>query len=188
MNSRTSLVFAFSLLAFISGANAQSSPEAEAYLKTADEHYRNARQDDAIVSYEKAAGEFQRLGNVDRFAYSFNQIGVILTTPPSRSQDGFRNYTGKGRQTRWQYRRDQHRLVEAMIKRYAGREGEHIFLVPAYLNLDTERHFPTWTARANARATTQATRVNDGAHPSDEGYFQIADSIYCWLKAVAPTR
>src|SRR5262249_51634080 len=110
------------------------------------------------------------------------KIGIVMTTPPSRSQDGFRNYIGAGRQTRAQYRRNEHRLIEEMVRCYAGRESERIFLIPAYLNLDTERFFPTWNSPTSSRATTQFTRVNDGAHPADTGYAQIADSIYCWLK------
>src|SRR6185295_9260039 len=50
------------------------------------------------------------------------RVGVVLSTPPSRSQDGFRNYIGAGRQTRWQYRRNLHTALERMIQHYAGRE------------------------------------------------------------------
>jgi lysophospholipase L1-like esterase len=114
------------------------------------------------------------------------RIGVILTTPPSRSQDGFRGYTGAGRQTRWQYRRNLHRLLERLLEHYGNREAEHIYLVPAYVNLDTERHFPSREAPANARSRERIVRTIDGAHPSTEGYAQIADSIYCWLKATTP--
>lgn len=79
MKSRTCCIFACALLAFGSSVNAQSVPSAEQYLTTADDLYRNAKPDDAITGYQKAADEFQRLGNVERFAYSFNQMGVILT-------------------------------------------------------------------------------------------------------------
>jgi tetratricopeptide (TPR) repeat protein len=79
MNHRTCLVAAFTLLALVSGADAQSGAGADAYLATADDLYRNARQDEAIGSYQKAAEEFRRLGDIAKFAYSFNQIGIILT-------------------------------------------------------------------------------------------------------------
>src|SRR5262249_45454519 len=51
---------------------------------------------------------------------SSTRIGVLLPIPPAVSQDGFRNYRGPQRQTRWQYRRDQHRLIERMIGHYGG--------------------------------------------------------------------
>jgi lysophospholipase L1-like esterase len=132
------------------------------------------------------------LGYYDQLIEAFHQvrpdtrIGIVITTPPSRSQDGFRGYVGASKQTRVQYRRNQHRVVEKMIERYAGREAEQIYLVPAYLNLDTERNFPTATSKAAARSLSDVVRVTNGAHPSSEGYFQIADSLYCWLKAIAP--
>ena len=116
------------------------------------------------------------------------RIGVILSAPPSRSQDGFRNYIGAGRQTRWQYRRNLHAALERMTAHVAGREAEQIYLIPSYVNLDCEQNFPTWTAPANARATGKITRVNNGTHPSEQGYGQIADSIYCWLKSVTPVE
>jgi lysophospholipase L1-like esterase len=75
-------------------------------------------------------------------------------------------------------------LLERLLEHYGGREAEQIYLVPAYVNLDTERDFPTRTAPANARSEQEINRVIDGVHPAREGYAQIADSIYCWLKAV----
>jgi len=112
------------------------------------------------------------------------RIGVLLTTPPSNSQDGFRNYRGAGKQTRWQYRRNQHRLVERMIERYAGRESEHVYLVPANVHLDAAHGFPTWTSPRDARSDEKVTRVNNGSHPSAAGYRQIGDSIYAWIKVM----
>ena len=60
--------------------------------------------------------------------------------------------------------------------------------IPEFVNLDCERHFPTWNAPANGRASGKITRVNNGTHPSTEGYNQMGDSIYCWLKAVTPVE
>jgi lysophospholipase L1-like esterase len=112
-------------------------------------------------------------------------VGVIPPTPPAQSQDGFQNYFGDLRQTRWQYRRNQHRAVERLTEHFQGRERERIHLVPAYINLDTERCFRTSVAPANARAAVQVTRVEDGIHPTESGYAQIADSIFCWLMSLS---
>ncbi|PYV15500.1 MAG: hypothetical protein DMG07_09620 [Acidobacteria bacterium] len=111
-------------------------------------------------------------------------IGIALTVPPASSQDGFRNYRGPGRQTWWQYRRNQHRVVERMIERYGGREKENVFLIPTYLNLDTAHNYPRFSTPWNSRTAESGSRVNNGTHPSPEGYRQMGDSIYCWLKGV----
>ncbi len=109
------------------------------------------------------------------------RVGVQMVTPPSISQDGFRNYTGAGKQTRWQFRRNQHRLMERMVRDFSNRVDEHIYLVPTYLNLDTAHHFPTWSPQINARFEQTMSRVNNGTHPSEPGYQQIGDTIYCWI-------
>jgi hypothetical protein len=78
-------------------------------------------------------------------------------------------------------------LLEKLVEHFGGRESEHIYIVPAYINIDAERDFPTWTSRASADSTTDVVRVNNGTHPFEPGYFKIADSIYCWLKSVTPS-
>lgn len=114
-------------------------------------------------------------------ARSDTVIGLFLIPPPAATQDAF----GSGykcTQTRWQYRRNQHRVVERMLAEYAGREQEGIELIPAYVNLDTVNNYPKITAPANARTAVEVTRLSNGVHPSREGYHQMADSLYCWLK------
>lgn len=114
------------------------------------------------------------------------RIAVSMPPPPTRSQDGFRNYVGPNRyQSRWQYRRNQHRLIEQILARYGARESENIFVVPVYLNLDTVRNYRTFVAPANASTTQPVERVLDGVHPAKEGHYQMADSLFCWLKSIA---
>lgn len=146
---------------------------------TATDENIDSRIGKMIGYFDALVSEFHRVRPDTR-------IGLELTVPPSRSQDGFRNYTGAGRQSRWQYRRNIHRAWERMIEHYRGREAEHVYLVPEYVNFDTERNYPTWKAKAHARATQEAERIYNGTHPSPEGYRQIADALYCWLKAVIP--
>jgi lysophospholipase L1-like esterase len=144
---------------------------------TATDETIESRVSKMLEFYDILIKEFHRVRRDTR-------IGVILTAPPSRSQDGFRNYRGAGRQTRWQYRRNYHRALERVMQRYSGRESENIYLVPSYVNFDADHHYPTMTVPANARTSETVVRVNNGTHPSPEGYQQIADSVYCWLKAV----
>lgn len=147
----------------------------------ADDQTIDATIDASLGHFDTLIAEFRRAG-------PGTAVGIALPTPPALSQDGFRNYAGARRQTRWQYRRNQHRLVERMIAHYAGREAERVYLVPGYLNLDAARGFRTYEALPHAGAAAKVVRTNDGVHPSREGHFQIADSFYCWLKAVAATR
>ena len=113
-------------------------------------------------------------------------VGVQLPSPPSISQDGFRNYIGLGKQTRWQYRRNQHRLVERLLEHYKDRTADNLFVVPVYVNLDTVHGFPTWSPAINSRTNEKMTRVNNGTHPNEAGYRQIGDTVYSWITNMLP--
>jgi len=84
----------------------------------------------------------------------------------------------------WQYKRNQHQLVERLIEHFDGREKEGIFLIPVYVNLDCQHNYPRNNAPWNSRTAQQAIRLVNAVHPSPEGYRQIGDSFYFWLKAV----
>jgi lysophospholipase L1-like esterase len=120
------------------------------------------------------------LGSI-RDAGPQTRIGVLASTPPSASQDGFRNYVGTGKQTQWQFHRNIHRLVERKIEHYDNRSREGIYLVPTYLNLDTQSNFPAWASKRNNRTDDVVIRVNNGTHPSVAGYTQIGDSVFSWI-------
>ncbi len=110
------------------------------------------------------------------------RIGLILPVPPAVSQDAFgANY--RCGQTRWQYRRNQHRVVERMLAKYGGREADCMTIVPAYVNLDCVRCYPTTQATWNAQTKVATQRQCNGVHPAESGYRQIGDSVYAWLVA-----
>lgn len=109
-------------------------------------------------------------------------IGVVTVAPPAATQDAFGADYQCG-QTRWQYRRNQHRLLERTCETYGGRESERIGVIPAYMNLDCVHNFPSRTAPWNTHTETEGARLTNGVHPSEAGYRQIGDSIYCWLKS-----
>ena len=110
------------------------------------------------------------------------RIGLIAPVPPAASQDAFgANY--RNGQTRWQYLRNQHRVVERMAAAYGGREAENLSLIPAYVNLDCHRNYAAARGPANARTEVEVARQNNGVHPSAEGYRQIGDSVFAWLVA-----
>lgn len=124
---------------------------------------------------------FDQLVNMVHTFSPSTKIGILLVIPPSSSQDGFRNYINTQRQTRWQYRRNQHRFVERMIQHYDGREDENIYLVPSYLAIDTAHDFVSRRIAWSAENPEEANRVIDGIHPSPVGYRHMAASIYTWL-------
>jgi lysophospholipase L1-like esterase len=104
------------------------------------------------------------------------KIGVILPMPPAASQDAFgKNY--KCGQTRWQFKRNQHRLLERMISKYGGRESRNLYIVPAYVNLDTRDNFPK-----------EKNHLCNGVHPAEQGYNQIGEAVYCWIKSVCASK
>lgn len=109
------------------------------------------------------------------------QIGVALTVPPASSQDAFGSNYNCG-QTRWQYRRNQFKLVEEMIKKYGNGKVKNISLIPAFVGIDCENNFPMRRETTNSRDAKVIMRHSNGVHPAKSGYQQIADTFYCWLK------
>ncbi len=111
------------------------------------------------------------------------KIGAVLPMPPAATQDAFGKNYGSA-QNRWQYRRNQHRVLERMMEAFGRREHENLYLVPAWLNLDPVHGFPTEQAPAHAHSDIVIDRQSNGVHPSPAGYRQIGDSIYSWLRVV----
>ena len=111
------------------------------------------------------------LSHADTLLTAFRQaapqaeLAVCVTTPPNARESGFfANY--KGRYHRWGWKRIQHRLVERLLKRFAGREKERLFLVPTQLGVDPVDGYPE----------------NNGVHPNALGYAQIGANMYAWIK------
>lgn len=93
------------------------------------------------------------------------EVGLCLTTPPNSREAAFQaNY--KGRYSRWNWKRIQHRLVQRQIERFAKSKEEKLTIIPTELNLDPIDGYPE----------------NNAVHPNAEGYKQIGASIYAWLK------
>jgi lysophospholipase L1-like esterase len=114
-------------------------------------------------------------------------IGILLLAPPAGNQDAFgANYACN--QTRWQYRRNQHRVVERTIEKYGKREADGIWLLPTSVIVDPYYGFPSVTVKANAHSPVDIVRLSNGVHPNEVGYRQIGDAVYAWLKDVAAGR
>ena len=112
------------------------------------------------------------------------KIGVVLTIPPNYSQDAFGKKYGS-RQTRNRYKRNNVMWVQEQISRYDGREDENIYLVPIYTNLDTKYNMTSEETAVNKRnpdVKYNSPIGSGGVHPATEGYWQIADVYWFFLK------
>ena len=142
---------------------------------SSDETNIEERIDAMFGNMETLLAEFRRVA-------PGTPIGVLYLVPPAASQDAFgANY--KCSQTRWQYRRNQHRVVEREMQTCLGREAENIFMVPAFVSLDTVWGFPAAMAPPNPYSSDTVRRMSNGVHPAQPGYYQIGDGIYCWIKS-----
>ena len=133
---------------------------------------------------DRMLAHYDRLIEMIQAVRADTRIGVVLVPPPGATQDGFKGYKGSQRQTRWQFRRNQHRLIERIQEKFAQGHPNFVSLVPAFTTLDTRHGYPTVDTPENARTSVTSRRINNGTHPSVSGYQQYGDSLYCWLKAM----
>jgi lysophospholipase L1-like esterase len=114
------------------------------------------------------------------------KIALLSPVPPAASQDAFGSNYASG-QTRWQYRRNQHRLVERIYEQFANpldnsSATRRLFIVPTDIGLDCVNNYPTETVLANATTDIKIVRQSNGVHPAGSGYNQIGDMLFAWLK------
>ncbi|MBC7819537.1 MAG: hypothetical protein IAG10_21860 [Planctomycetaceae bacterium] len=126
---------------------------------------------------------FDLLVEMIRKQSTSTKVAVLLPVPPAATQDAFGSNYASG-QTRWQYKRNQHRLVERMLERYSGRESDQVHVVPTYLGLDCVHNYPTESVPANSATESKITRQSNGVHPAASGYYQIGDMLFAWLKGM----
>ena len=145
-------------------------------------------QDESITAgIQGMLSHYDKLIEMVKTASPATRIGVMLPVPPAASQDAFGSNYASG-QTRWQYKRNQHFLVSAMIKRYGNRQSDGIHLIPTHLNLDAIHNYPTEVVAPNAHVDLKIVRQSNGVHPSAPGYRQIGDTVYAWLASLSNTE
>jgi lysophospholipase L1-like esterase len=111
------------------------------------------------------------------------KVGIALPTPPS-GQDAF----GVNYDAGQYYARDKRNIYfwsKAFNAYYTGKEGANTYVLASNYALDTDRGYPVTTAAASARITKVVERQNNGVHPSNEGYQQIGDAMFAFIKAVS---
>ena len=93
------------------------------------------------------------------------EIGIGITPPANARPGAFQSNYGDAERA-WKWKDVQRQLVGRIIAEYQGREDENLYLVPFYLNLDSDKGFPP----------------SNALHPNEFGYNQMGDSLYAWLK------
>jgi lysophospholipase L1-like esterase len=105
---------------------------------------------------------------------------LIFQHIPGADQDAFgANYACN--LTTWQYRKHLDIYNRALLKK--GKEL-NINVVPIYMNIDTENNMKFLKQPVNVDNPRMIMRANNGVHPAREGYRQMADTLYCYVKAV----
>lgn len=112
------------------------------------------------------------------------KIGLMLPVPPAATQNAFGTTNGRG-QTRWQYKRNQQYVVEQISKRYQDKVDQQVYLVPTNLNLDCAHNYPARNESRNAHNSEKVLRQYNAVHPATDGYLQIGDTVFCWLKEIS---
>lgn len=91
-------------------------------------------------------------------------FGLCLTIPPNSDE-----FCMDGKPwDRYSWKRAHHQFIKDMIAKFKGRGDESIHLIPTELTIDTDGGFPDFNQ----------------CHPNRHGYYQIADTVYCWLKTM----
>ena len=68
------------------------------------------------------------------------------------------------------------------LKVFGGRESEGIYVIPTGQALDNVNGFPTETVQASARIPVNVTVQSDPYHPTEYGYYQMADTEFAFIR------
>jgi hypothetical protein len=107
-------------------------------------------------------------------------IGVGLCTLCA-GQDAFGHDYQCG-QTAWQYKKNVFRLNRLYLDKIQDRNDPKLVIIPTVVNLDCENNFPVEEVPVNNGNAKRVIRQSNGVHPAVEGYNQMGDTYYAWLK------
>lgn len=111
------------------------------------------------------------------------KVCICLTIPPSYTQDAFgRAY--KCSPTRNEQKHSVFEYVKRLIAEFENRETDGIFIVPYHVNLDTRHNMVSLETKYNKRNDRKEVMTTGGGavHPADSGYWQMADTLWFFLK------
>lgn len=116
-------------------------------------------------------------------AVSGVRIGLCVTIPPNGSQDAFGAvYTSN--QTLRRYEQNLRIWRETLLANFDTSISSNVFVIPYHVNLDRVNNFSTSSVALNARNSTTYAQPNNGVHPANAGYYQLADTLRSFLKAI----
>lgn len=92
-------------------------------------------------------------------------IGICLPPAPNNNADAFYKNYGDSL-TQWDWHKIQHRLTQRYIDYFTLNYKENCSIIPDNLSIDTINGYPN----------------NNALHPNADGYRQIGDCIYYWIK------
>lgn len=128
-------------------------------------------------------GHIQTLVTMFRAAVPNINICLLATIPPSISQDAFgasygNTYTLKG------YLANYQAWMVRLLTEWdtSAKQADRIYVAQFNCNMDRVYNFPKTTVPANARTSETVTYYNNGVHPSVEGYNQMGDSLWMFIK------
>ncbi len=107
--------------------------------------------------------------------------GIGLLTP-NANQDAFGSKYKCG-QTAWQYSKNYFAMNAAIIK-YFGNKDPKIVILPSQVGIDSENNFPVRKEAASYGTKNMIFRQDNGVHPNVDGYNQLGDIYYAWMKNI----
>ena len=139
--------------------------------------------DDASLLTGMATMDYQldaMITNI-KAAVSGIRIGLLMTIPGNSTQDSYGWAYGSA-QTRWRYERNRALWLEQLLVRWTG--VSNVYLFPLHLSLDTVNNTLQQATIFNARNLNTYQKQVNSVHPNIYGYWQMADSIKCFLKGL----
>ncbi len=132
-----------------------------------------------------AAVTEKSLANMELLIAEFKKLDpkpeiLVFQHIPGASQDGFAASYNCG-QTGWQYRKNQNYYNRMLLEK--SRQLD-IGVIPMYINIDTEHNYPVLEQPVNLDNPQTLVLQNNGVHPAKAGYYQMGDTLYCWIKAL----
>jgi lysophospholipase L1-like esterase len=126
----------------------------------------------SLANMEKLIAEFRKLEPAPKI--------MIFQHIPGAGQDGFAKSYKCGR-TSWQYRKNLDYYNRMLLKK--GKELK-VTVIPMYINIDTENNYPMLEQQVNRENPAIIQRQDNGVHPAKAGYYQMGDTLFCWIKSL----
>ena len=129
------------------------------------------------------------LANMEKLVAAFRKLTpqpdlMAFQHIPGAGQDGFGKSYRCGR-TSWQYRRNLYHYNRMLLKKC---RELNVGVIPMYINIDTENNYPVLEQPVNQDNPQNILLQNNGVHPAKAGYYQMGDTLYCWLKALLQSK